>query len=88
MSNSPSIQFPRNFTGQPGDEFFIIVDGEADVLQRPNDDAPFEVVGKLGPSEYFGQSIQLNPNLFYFCQAKLLSYWIVHGLPPLLPKPY
>jgi cAMP-dependent protein kinase regulator len=41
--------------GQPGDEFFIIVDGEAEVLQRPNDDAPFEVVGKLGPSEYFGQ---------------------------------
>lgn len=41
--------------GQPGDEFFIIVDGEAEVLQRPNDDAPFEVVGKLGPSEYFGE---------------------------------
>uniref|UniRef100_A0A1I8BB68 Cyclic nucleotide-binding domain-containing protein n=1 Tax=Meloidogyne hapla TaxID=6305 RepID=A0A1I8BB68_MELHA len=41
--------------GQPGDEFFIIVEGEAEVLQRPNDDAPFEMVGKLGPSDYFGE---------------------------------
>ncbi|CAK5078618.1 unnamed protein product [Meloidogyne enterolobii] len=41
--------------GQPGDEFFIIVEGEAEVLQRPNDDAPYEVVGKLGPSDYFGE---------------------------------
>uniref|UniRef100_A0AC34PWC3 Cyclic nucleotide-binding domain-containing protein n=1 Tax=Panagrolaimus sp. JU765 TaxID=591449 RepID=A0AC34PWC3_9BILA len=41
--------------GQPGDEFFIIVEGEAEVLQKRSDDAPFEVVGKLGPSDYFGE---------------------------------
>jgi len=41
--------------GQPGDEFFIIVEGEADVLQKRSDDAPFENVGHLGPSDYFGE---------------------------------
>lgn len=40
--------------GQPGDEFFIIVEGEADVLQKRSDDAPFEVVGHLSSSDYFG----------------------------------
>ena len=42
--------------GQPGDEFFIIVDGTAQVLQKRNDEAPFETVGNLGPSDYFGGS--------------------------------
>ncbi|KAH7732038.1 cAMP-dependent protein kinase [Aphelenchoides avenae] len=41
--------------GQPGDEFFIIVEGEAQVLQKRSDEAPFEVVGNLGPSDYFGE---------------------------------
>jgi cAMP-dependent protein kinase regulator len=41
--------------GQPGDEFFIIVEGEAEVLQKRSDDAPFEIVGKLGASDYFGE---------------------------------
>uniref|UniRef100_A0A1I7SPX3 cAMP-dependent protein kinase regulatory subunit n=1 Tax=Bursaphelenchus xylophilus TaxID=6326 RepID=A0A1I7SPX3_BURXY len=41
--------------GQPGDEFFIILDGQAEVLQKRSDDAPFEKVGKLGPSDYFGE---------------------------------
>jgi len=41
--------------GQPGDEFFIILDGQAQVLQKRNDDAPFEVVGNLEPSDYFGE---------------------------------
>jgi cAMP-dependent protein kinase regulator len=41
--------------GQPGDEFFIIVEGEADVMQKRSDDAPFENVGHLGPSDYFGE---------------------------------
>ena len=41
--------------GQPGDEFFIIVEGEAQVLQKRSDDAPFEIVGNLGPSDYFGE---------------------------------
>ncbi|KAK0396634.1 hypothetical protein QR680_001794 [Steinernema hermaphroditum] len=41
--------------GQPGDEFFIIVEGEADVLQKRSDDAPFENVGHLTSSDYFGE---------------------------------
>jgi len=41
--------------GQPGDEFFIILDGQAQVLQKRNDDAPFEIVGNLEPSDYFGE---------------------------------
>uniref|UniRef100_A0A915EN48 Cyclic nucleotide-binding domain-containing protein n=1 Tax=Ditylenchus dipsaci TaxID=166011 RepID=A0A915EN48_9BILA len=41
--------------GQPGDEFFIIVEGEAQVLQKRTDDSQFEVVGNLGPSDYFGE---------------------------------
>jgi cAMP-dependent protein kinase regulator len=41
--------------GQPGDEFFIIVEGEAQVLQKRSDDAQFDVVGNLGPSDYFGE---------------------------------
>lgn len=41
--------------GQPGDEFFIIVEGEAQVLQKRSDEAPFEIVGNLGPSDYFGE---------------------------------
>ncbi|CAD5216587.1 unnamed protein product [Bursaphelenchus okinawaensis] len=41
--------------GQPGDEFFIILDGQAQVLQKRSDDAPFEKVGNLGSSDYFGE---------------------------------
>jgi len=41
--------------GQPGDEFFIIVEGEADVLQKRSDDAPYENVGHLTSSDYFGE---------------------------------
>ena len=41
--------------GQPGDEFFIILEGEANVLQKRSDDAPFENVGHLGSSDYFGE---------------------------------
>ncbi|XP_065066069.1 cAMP-dependent protein kinase type I-alpha regulatory subunit-like [Rhopilema esculentum] len=41
--------------GEPGDEFFIIVEGQAAVYQRrgPNED-PIEV-SKLGASDYFGE---------------------------------
>lgn len=41
--------------GQTGDDFFIIMDGQADVLQRPTDNAPAEKVGTLGPSDFFGE---------------------------------
>lgn len=42
--------------GEPGDDFFIIVEGCAVVLQRRAEqgDDPAEV-GRLGPSDYFGE---------------------------------
>jgi cAMP-dependent protein kinase regulator len=40
--------------GEPGDDFYIIVEGTALVLQyRAEGDEPVEV-GRLGPSDYFG----------------------------------
>ncbi|XP_054717060.1 cAMP-dependent protein kinase regulatory subunit-like isoform X1 [Uloborus diversus] len=41
--------------GQPGDDFFIIEDGTAVVLQRRSDSEPQVEVGQLGPSDYFGE---------------------------------
>jgi cAMP-dependent protein kinase regulator len=42
--------------GEPGDDFYIIVDGTALVLQyRAEGEEPMEV-GRLGPSDYFGKS--------------------------------
>jgi CRP-like cAMP-binding protein len=46
--------------GEPGDDFYIIVEGTALVLQyRAEGEEPMEV-GRLGPSDYFGKS-----NLYY-----------------------
>ena len=41
--------------GEPGDDFFIILDGSAAVLQRRTEGEPQQEVGKLGPSDYFGK---------------------------------
>ena len=46
--------------GEPGDDFFIIVEGTAVVLQHrggPGDAEPPVEVGLLGPSDYFGKLI-------------------------------
>lgn len=41
--------------GEPGDDFYIIVDGTALVLQyKTEGDKPMEV-GRLEPSDYFGK---------------------------------
>lgn len=41
--------------GEPGDDFFIITEGSAAVLQRRSEnDEPVEV-GRLGVSDYFGE---------------------------------
>lgn len=41
--------------GEPGDDFYIIVDGTAIVKQnRAEGEEPTEV-GRLGPSDYFGE---------------------------------
>ncbi|KAI1301794.1 cAMP-dependent protein kinase regulatory subunit [Halotydeus destructor] len=41
--------------GKPGDDFYIIVEGTAVVYQRRTDDSPQVEVGRLGPSDYFGE---------------------------------
>ncbi|XP_055370808.1 cAMP-dependent protein kinase type I regulatory subunit [Condylostylus longicornis] len=43
--------------GEPGDDFYIIVEGCAVVLQRIGDheNEPADEVGRLGPGDYFGE---------------------------------
>uniref|UniRef100_A0A8C4R5I5 Protein kinase, cAMP-dependent, regulatory, type I, beta n=1 Tax=Eptatretus burgeri TaxID=7764 RepID=A0A8C4R5I5_EPTBU len=41
--------------GEPGDDFFIITEGTAAVLQRRSEKEEFVEVGRLGPSDYFGE---------------------------------
>ncbi|ELU09594.1 hypothetical protein CAPTEDRAFT_218610 [Capitella teleta] len=41
--------------GEPGDDFFIITEGSASVLQRQFENEDPVEVGKLGPSDYFGE---------------------------------
>ena len=41
--------------GEPGDDFFIIVDGNASVTQFRNEGEEGQEVGVLGPSDYFGE---------------------------------
>ncbi|XP_003387676.1 PREDICTED: cAMP-dependent protein kinase type I-alpha regulatory subunit-like [Amphimedon queenslandica] len=41
--------------GEPGEDFYIIVEGKAVVLQRKTEDGEYIEVGQLGPSDYFGE---------------------------------
>ena len=41
--------------GDSGEEFYIIVEGKAEVLQSKNDEEKPVVVGTLGSSDYFGE---------------------------------
>ncbi|XP_047635308.1 cAMP-dependent protein kinase type I-beta regulatory subunit isoform X1 [Phacochoerus africanus] len=41
--------------GEPGDDFFIITEGTASVLQRRSPKEEYVEVGRLGPSDYFGE---------------------------------
>ncbi|CAE1297534.1 PRKAR [Acanthosepion pharaonis] len=41
--------------GEPGEDFFIITEGTAAVLQRRADNEEPIEVGRLGPSDYFGE---------------------------------
>jgi CRP-like cAMP-binding protein len=62
--------------GEPGDDFYIIVEGTALVLQyRAEGEEPMEV-GRLGPSDYFGKS-----NLNYNVVHSAISYSKVLKLP-------
>lgn len=44
--------------GEPGEDFYIIVEGTAVVLQQRSEGEEPAEVGRLGPSDYFG--------IFYF----------------------
>lgn len=46
--------------GEPGEDFFIIVEGRAIVLQRKTEDGEYVEVGQLGPSDYFGELYHLS----------------------------
>ena len=41
--------------GEPGEDFYIIVDGTAVVLQQRSEGEEPSEVGRLGPSDYFGK---------------------------------
>ncbi|XP_059104944.1 cAMP-dependent protein kinase type I-beta regulatory subunit [Peromyscus eremicus] len=41
--------------GEPGDDFYIITEGSASVLQRRSPNEEYVEVGRLGPSDYFGE---------------------------------
>ena len=43
--------------GTAGDDFFIIEEGQAEVLQRRTPGEPQEKVSELGPSNYFGKRL-------------------------------
>lgn len=49
--------------GEPGEDFYIIVDGTAVVLQQRSEGEEPAEVGRLGPSDYFGN--------FYFFQNRV-----------------
>ena len=53
------ITFPDGHTvveqGHAGEDFYIIEDGKAIVLQKKNDDEEQVEVGQLGPGDYFGE---------------------------------
>lgn len=58
--------------GEPGEDFYIIVEGTAVVLQQRTEAEEPAEVGRLGPSDYFGtyQKIILIGN---FSKFKLLN---------------
>ena len=41
--------------GEPGEDFYIIMDGKATVLQKKTEDGEYIVVGELKASDYFGE---------------------------------
>lgn len=41
--------------GEPGDDFYIIVEGTAIVMQNRAEGEDASEVGRLGPSDYFGE---------------------------------
>ncbi|VFV20233.1 kap1_rat ame: full=camp-dependent protein kinase, partial [Lynx pardinus] len=55
--------------GEPGDDFFIITEGTASVLQRRSPNEEYVEVGRLGPSDYF----ETRPSGWPACQTVTLA---------------
>ena len=49
--------------GEPGEDFYIIVEGTAVVLQQRSESEEPAEVGRLGPSDYFGT---IRYSIFFF----------------------
>jgi len=49
--------------GEPGDDFYIIVEGTALVLQNRVEGEEAAEVGRLGPSDYFGKNFLLREGI-------------------------
>lgn len=50
--------------GDPGEDFYIIVEGTAVVLQQRTENEEPAEVGRLGPSDYFGNEFRFH--ILYF----------------------
>lgn len=61
--------------GEPGDDFYIIVDGTALVLQNRTEEDESMEVGRLGPSDYFGMYCIFTPNYNNFYLLSTLVFW-------------
>lgn len=55
--------------GEPGEDFYIIVEGTAVVLQQRSENEEPAEVGRLGPSDYFGKFFLQSANVLVlsFC---------------------
>lgn len=71
--------------GEPGDDFYIIVEGTAVVMQaRSPSEEPIEV-GRLGTSDYFGENRIMKHSCDGFHEreafhvSSVIFYWTITG---------
>jgi cAMP-dependent protein kinase regulator len=66
--------------GEPGDDFYIIVEGRAVVMQQRSGGAaeaePAVEVGHLGPSDYFGTVLRWRKHYSFCCVVSAASLFI------------
>uniref|UniRef100_A0A8B9FTN1 cAMP-dependent protein kinase type I-alpha regulatory subunit n=1 Tax=Amazona collaria TaxID=241587 RepID=A0A8B9FTN1_9PSIT len=63
--------------GEPGDEFFIILEGTAAVLQRRSENEEFVEVGRLAPSDYFGELRSAHDGYSHNCHCSTCAVWVM-----------
>lgn len=69
--------------GEPGDDFYIIVEGRAVVMQQRSgggsvDAEPPVEVGHLGPSDYFGTISQCSISSIQLCRFLIRTHHYVY----------